>query len=69
MWWFVIPGKGISCLLTFPVHRENAFVGPNPLKGSYRRNGDGDYLCDSETVHAMLRDSDLRPLDRKIVGG
>ena len=49
--------------------RIPVYVGPNPLKGSYRRNGDGDYLCDSETVHAMLRDSDLRPLDRKIVGG
>lgn len=37
------------------------------MKGSYRRNGDGDYLCDEETVHAMLRDSDLLPLDRAIV--
>lgn len=37
------------------------------MKGSYRRNGDGDYLCDGETVHAMLRDSDLLPLDRAIV--
>lgn len=43
------------------------YVGPNPMKGSYRRNGDGDYLCDGETVHAMLRDSDLLPLDRAIV--
>ena len=43
------------------------YVGSNPMKGSYRRNGDGDYLCDGETVHAMLRDSDLLPLDRAIV--
>ena len=43
------------------------YVGQNPMTGSYRRNGDGDYLCDEETVRAMLRDSDLLPLDRTIV--
>lgn len=45
------------------------YVGQNPMTGSYRRNGDGDYLCDEETVRAMLRDSDLLPLDRTIVEG
>ena len=49
--------------------RVPVYVGPNPMKGSYRRNGDGDYLCDEEDVRAMLRDSELRPLDRQIVGG
>ncbi len=43
------------------------YVGQNPMTGSYRRNGDGDYLCDEETVRAMLRDSDLLPLDRTIL--
>lgn len=45
------------------------YVGQDPMTGSYRRNGDGDYLCDEETVRAMLRDSDLLPLDRTIVEG
>lgn len=49
--------------------RVPVYVGPNPMKGSYRRNGDGDYLCDEEDVRAMLRDSELRPLDRQIVRG
>lgn len=49
--------------------RVPVYVGPNPMKGSYRRNGDGDYLCDEEDVRAMLRDSELKPLDRQIVGG
>lgn len=48
--------------------RVPVYVGPNPMKGSYRRNGDGDYLCDEEDVRAMMRDSELKPLDRQIVG-
>ncbi|MGH2532185.1 MAG: ATP-binding protein, partial [Thermomicrobiales bacterium] len=31
-----------------------AFIGKNPLEGTYRRNYDGDYLCDHETVKRML---------------
>ncbi|WP_375470635.1 ATP-binding protein, partial [uncultured Nostoc sp.] len=30
------------------------YVGQNPLIGSYRRNYEGDYLCDEETVKRML---------------
>jgi ATP-dependent DNA helicase RecG len=30
------------------------FVGPNPLTGTYRRNYEGDYLCDEETVRRMM---------------
>ncbi|MEH2118933.1 RNA-binding domain-containing protein [Nostoc sp.] len=30
------------------------YVGQNPLTGSYRRNYEGDYLCDEETVKRML---------------
>jgi len=26
------------------------YTGPNPLTGSYRRNYEGDYKCDEETV-------------------
>ncbi|MTJ47337.1 RNA-binding domain-containing protein [Dolichospermum sp. UHCC 0259] len=30
------------------------YVGQNPLTGTYRRNYEGDYLCDQETVKRML---------------
>jgi ATP-dependent DNA helicase RecG len=30
------------------------YLGLNPLAGTYRRNHEGDYLCDSETVKRML---------------
>lgn len=43
------------------------YVGQNPMTGSYRRNGDGDYLCDEETVRAMLRDSDLLPWTERLL--
>lgn len=32
-----------------PVH-----IGQNPILGTYRRNHEGDYLCDAETVKRML---------------
>jgi ATP-dependent DNA helicase RecG len=30
------------------------YKGQNPLKGTYRRNYEGDYLCDEETVRRMM---------------
>ena len=32
------------------------YVGADVFKGSYRRNGEGDYHCSREAVEAMLRD-------------
>lgn len=44
------------------------FVGRNPFEGTYRRNHEGDYLCDPETVRRMFveqaqdaRDGQLLP--------
>ncbi len=33
------------------------YVGPNPLTGTYRRNYEGDYKCDEETVRRMLAEA------------
>lgn len=33
------------------------YIGGNPLTGSYRRNGEGDYRCDKEEIEGMLRDA------------
>jgi ATP-dependent DNA helicase RecG len=32
-------------------------ISDNPKRGSYRRNGDGDYHCVQEELRAMMRDS------------
>ena len=32
------------------------FVGADVFKGTYRRNGEGDYHCSRETVEGMIRD-------------
>ena len=33
------------------------YIGGNPLTGTYRRSGEGDYRCTREEVLAMLRDA------------
>lgn len=39
------------------------YIDGNPLTGSYRRNGEGDYRCTREEVQAMLRDADVKTQD------
>lgn len=44
------------------------YVGGDPMTGTYRRRGDGDYRCSREEVRRMLeaaavRSADTRPLD------
>ena len=33
------------------------YINGNPIKGSYKRNNEGDYHCTEEEVKAMLRDA------------
>lgn len=35
-------------------HQRPVHLGRNPFGGTYRRNHEGDYLCDDETVRRML---------------
>ena len=39
------------------------YIAGNPLTGSYRRNGEGDYRCTREEVQAMLRDAAAKTQD------
>lgn len=41
-----------------PVYIDN-----NPLTGTYRRNGEGDYKCSQEAVQAMMRDAAAKTQD------
>ena len=43
------------------------YIGSDPMKGSYRRNGEGDYRCTQEQVLAMLRDADILAQDSKVI--
>ena len=42
------------------------FIGGNPLTGTYRRNGEGDYRCSEEEVRAMMRDASPSSLDELV---
>lgn len=44
------------------------YVGPDPLKGTYRRNNEGDYLCNEAEVQRMFADRlDQEPADSRIL--
>ena len=37
--------------------QKPVYVGANPMTGTYRRNYEGDYKCDTETVRRMLAEA------------
>ena len=40
-----------------PYHQRPVYINGNPLKGSFKRNHEGDYHCTEEEVKSMLRDA------------
>jgi|SRR5680860_278185 len=44
-----------------------AYVGSNPLTGTYRRSEDGDYRCSEDEVRRMLADQSDTPADAHIM--
>lgn len=54
--------------ISINVPRANRFDKPvyidsNPLAGTYRRNGEGDYKCTREAVQSMMRDAAAKTQD------
>ncbi|MCD7783984.1 MAG: putative DNA binding domain-containing protein [Oscillospiraceae bacterium] len=43
------------------------YIGENPMTGSYRRNGEGDYRCTKEEVSAMIRDASYKTQDMLVL--
>lgn len=43
------------------------YIDGNPLAGSYRRNGEGDYKCTKEEVQAMMRDAAVKTQDMLVL--
>ena len=45
-------------------HLKPIYIGGNPMTGTYRRNGEGDYHCSKREIRAMFRDSNDEDGDR-----
>ncbi len=43
------------------------YINNNPMMGTYKRNNDGDYLCQEYEVRQMLRDASNEPQDYQII--
>lgn len=43
------------------------YIGGNPLGGTYRRCGEGDYRCTVEEIEAMQRDASVRTRDMRVL--
>lgn len=57
-------------VITVPRAARNdkpVYIDGNPLTGSYRRNGEGDYKCSMEEVKSMLRDAASQSQDALIL--
>lgn len=60
-----IEGKRIVAIRIPRAQRGDkpVYIDGNPLSGSYRRNGEGDYKCTKEEVQAMMRDAAIKTQD------
>ena len=52
-------GKTVICIRVPQATYEYrpVYINENPIKGTYKRNYDGDYHCSEDEVKAMLRDA------------
>ena len=64
-----IEGKDILCVEVPKADRRHKpiYVGNDPMRGTYRRGFEGDYLCAKEEVAAMYRDSSDTSIDQKVL--
>ncbi|MCD8084284.1 MAG: putative DNA binding domain-containing protein [Clostridiales bacterium] len=50
-------------------HDKPVYINDNPMKGSFKRNHEGDYHCTDEEVKAMLRDANDSGNDGGLLNG
>ena len=43
------------------------YIAGNPISGTYRRNGEGDYHCTDEELKAMYRDASVKTQDMLVI--
>ena len=55
----VVEGKQIISVTVPPARWDQRpiFIGGDPIRGTYRRSGEGDYRCTPEVVRAMMVES------------
>ena len=66
-----IDGKEIVAIRVPRAQRSDkpVYIDGDPLMGSYRRNGEGDYKCTKEEVQAMMRDAAIKTQDMVVLDG
>jgi len=64
-----VDGKCIVAIRVPRAQRSDkpVYIDGNPLSGSYRRNGEGDYKCTKEEVGAMMRDAAIKTQDMRVL--
>ena len=64
-----VNGKHIIVIIVPRAQRfdKPVYIDGNPLSGTYRRNGEGDYKCTREEVQGMLRDAAIQTQDMKVL--
>ena len=64
-----VDGKEIIIIRVPRAERTSrpVYIGTDPRKGTYRRNGEGDYHCSLEEVSLMIRDSALVTDDSRLL--
>jgi len=64
-----IDGKDIIIIDVPRAERSQkpVYLGKDPFKGSYRRNGEGDYHCTQNQVAAMFRDANEKSADKRVL--
>ena len=64
-----VDGKRIIVITVPRAQRYDrpVYIATNPLSGSYRRNGEGDYKCTREEVQSMMRDAARQSQDMLVL--
>ena len=64
-----IEGKSIVVIRVPKVDRRQrpVYIGLDPMKGTYRRDYEGDHICTSDDVAAMYRDASDRSIDLRVI--
>ncbi len=64
-----VDGKRTIAIYVPRAHRcdRPVYIDGDPMSGTYRRSGEGDYRCTPLEVDAMLRDAEIRSQDMEIL--
>ena len=64
-----VEGKSVIAIEVPRAERTDKpiFTGENPFKGTFRRNGEGDYHCSEEEINAMYRDKAVKTQDMLVL--